>query len=103
MTGAAILISLLSIAWLARFDPKRRRSFGLAPRVVPVSRPIVWGLALLPGVVLALAGYAVGFVLWLAALCVFGWLVVWVPPPVYRAARDRVRHRLSQMCNRPRL
>ncbi|MEM6891553.1 MAG: hypothetical protein AAF636_26045 [Pseudomonadota bacterium] len=94
MISAAILVSLICIGWLARFDPKRRRSFGLRPRKAVVPRHLVWGGAALPGLVLALTGCSAGFVLWLAALCVFGWLVVWVPPPVYRAWRKSLAARL---------
>ncbi|MEM8654329.1 MAG: hypothetical protein AAGF36_06250 [Pseudomonadota bacterium] len=99
---AAILISLICIGWMARFDPKRRRSFGLSPRAIPVSRRVIWVGMVLPGLLLALAGQSAGFVLWLSALCVFGWLVVRVPPPAYRAARDRALQAATRLCSRLR-
>ncbi|APX14090.1 hypothetical protein [Tateyamaria omphalii] len=97
MIAVTLAISLACVAWLARFDPKRRRSFGMRPRTAPVPAWAVWVVLIAPGVGLALQGEAAGFVLWLSAVCVFGWCVVWVPPSAYRRVLRHVRARCCRV------
>ncbi|GAB3273163.1 hypothetical protein GCM10027297_06230 [Parahaliea aestuarii] len=82
----ASLLSGLGLAWLAAVNPKRRRVYGLS-RPAPVVPWQKWAMAvlvLLPGVLLVVFGQVAGFVLWLGAVTVIGWMVALRRPALTR-------------------
>ncbi|WP_043114114.1 hypothetical protein [Solimonas soli] len=73
----AIVVSAVALLLLGRRDPKRLRaavSSSLAPHT-PAQRRALAALALAPGALLACAGQAAGFVIWLGAAVALGWLL----------------------------
>jgi len=68
----AALMSALCLAFLAASDAKR-----LPERRTTVSglRRLAIALAILPGAVLAITGDWVGFLIWLGAVAVLGWMI----------------------------
>lgn len=93
MLWIALTISLAAVLWLARFDDKRRRTLGLpALTFTPPAWP-VWQALLAPGVLLLFMGLTADFVIWMGAVCSFGWLLVMVTPTRWakiRAGLDRM-------------
>ncbi|WP_116367028.1 hypothetical protein [Parahaliea mediterranea] len=81
---AACLLSSLGFAWLAAVNPKRRRVYGLARPAAPApwQKLAMALLVLAPGVLLLLCGQVAGFVLWLGAITVIGWVVALRRPPL---------------------
>ena len=100
MATAAILFSLACIAYLAVYDPKRRRAFGLASTTPPVPARAVWVACVIPALPLALGGHSAAFVMWLAATSTFGWLVVLVSPQTYSAAVEQARRAFRKVYDR---
>jgi len=78
VTLIAILFSAAILLLIGRRDPKRLRaaasSSALAPHT-PAQRRTLAALALVPGVLLALAAQSAGFVIWLGAVVALGWLL----------------------------
>lgn len=74
---AALLISLVSLAYLGLTDPKRRRIAKVSkqPPLVRVAS-LGWLLVALPGASLLIIGELSAFVSWLGAITVTGWLLV---------------------------
>lgn len=68
----ATLMSALCLTFLAASDPKR-----LTGRRAALSglRRFAIALAILPGAVLAITGDWVGFLIWLGAVAVLGWMI----------------------------
>ncbi|WP_299848312.1 hypothetical protein [uncultured Roseovarius sp.] len=85
MTFAAIIISLLALAWLSWRDPKRRRVFGLPALRVPLNAWPGWLVFSLPGAALLFAGTSAGLVIWMGAVCAFGWMLIAVTPEGWHA------------------
>lgn len=75
-----VLMSLWALLRLSWQDPKRRRVFALAPPRNTVPVPLLWGLCLLPGVILPLVAPFSGWLLWFGALCSMGWAIAATPP-----------------------
>lgn len=73
---ASLATSSALIALLCLNDPKRRRALGLpgAPNNSARRRLMVCA-AILPGLILAIAGDAAAFLLWLGGCAVTGWLI----------------------------
>ena len=74
LTLAAVAATLLGLAYFTATDPKRRRAFKLPPRRRRVVLPACI-LVLAPGVLLLVFGRGAGFVIWLGAATVLGWLM----------------------------
>lgn len=77
VTLAAIAWSALCLGLLCLGDPKRRRSAEIAagqPHAAAIRRALAAGAGA-PGILLALSGDAAGFLLWLAACAVVGWVL----------------------------
>jgi hypothetical protein len=68
----ATLISALCLTLLAASDPKRSPGRRAA---LSGLRRLTIALAILPGVVLAITGDWVGFLIWLGAVAVLGWAI----------------------------
>jgi len=68
----AIVMSALCLAFLAASDSKR-----LPARRAALSglRRLAIALAILPGAALAITGGWVGFLIWLGAVAVLGWMI----------------------------
>ncbi|MEL6100876.1 MAG: hypothetical protein AAFR68_06120 [Pseudomonadota bacterium] len=95
MTVLAILWSLCCLACLSRYDPKRRRALGYPPAPVAGDARLVWGLAVVPGVLLCFAGMWASFVMWLGASTTLGWAWVAVPDHRIDALWQRVLRRIG--------
>lgn len=85
MVWAAILWSVLAILWLARINPKRRRTLGLDPLTQSYPAWPAWALCALPFPLLLIWGSNADLVNWMGAVCAFGWMVVAVTPTRLRA------------------
>ncbi|MET1753975.1 hypothetical protein ABVV53_00630 [Novosphingobium sp. RD2P27] len=73
---ASLAASSAVIALLCLTDPKRRRALGLqAATNNSAHRGLVVCAAILPGLILAVAGDAAAFLLWLGGCAVIGWLI----------------------------
>jgi hypothetical protein len=83
----ATLMSALCLAFLAASDPKR-----LPGRRAALSglRRLVIALAILPGSVLAITGDWVGFLIWLGAVAVLGWMIAAAFSAVFPPTNSRV-------------
>ena len=90
---AATGLSLAGLGWLSATDPKRRRAFGLAAPTTERPARAVWALVPLPGMLVPFWSGAAGFVIWLGATSVLGWVLVAVPPG-WIAARIHAPRRL---------
>ena len=77
---AATGLSLAGLGWLSATDPKRRRAFGLPALTTERPARAVWALVPLPGMLVPFWSGAAGFVIWLGATSVLGWVLVAVPP-----------------------
>lgn len=71
----AMLLSLGALAMLAAQDAKRRRVFGLPEPVTMRPTGLLWGAALAPALLAAVWGGVAGFVFWLGATSVSGWVL----------------------------
>lgn len=84
---ASIAVTTLCIGDLARVNAKRRRVLGLPElagwRLVWPKRIVLFA----PGVLLLWLGDVSGFVIWLGAASVLGWILAALPP--FRAAPSR--------------
>lgn len=75
----AVAISLAIIALLWHGDPKRRRTIGLRDEAdSSTKRRVLAGVALIPGLGLALLGDSAAFLVWFGACAIAGWLVAQV-------------------------
>lgn len=91
MTLGAVLISLAALLWMSRHDPKRRRAFGQAASDNPVPGWLPLVVVLIPGVVLIALGLWAGLVIWMGAVCAFGWALIAVTPDGWRAVPQALR------------
>ena len=85
MVWAAILWSVLAILWLARINPKRRRTLGLDPLSRAYPAWLGWALCFLPFPILLIWGSNADLVNWMGAVCAFGWMAVAVTPAHIRS------------------
>jgi hypothetical protein len=74
-TLLASLVSVAGIVLLAAFNPKRRRSFGLAQRNSRAATALGWALILAPLIWLLARGETAPVMLWFGAVSVAGWAV----------------------------
>jgi len=83
----AVLMSAFCLAFLAASDSKR-----LPERRTTVSglRRLAIALAILPGAVLAITGDWVGFLIWLGAIAVLGWMIAAVFSAFFPPRNSRV-------------
>lgn len=77
---AAIAATLVSLSFAAASDPKRRRVSGLPAPEKRRGLAVSLSGILLPGVLLIALGDGAGFVVWLGASTVAGWIVAALPP-----------------------
>ena len=99
-TVSAVAVTLGGIGRLAATDPKRRRSFGLAPYHGSRQVALAVTAVFLPGVLLLALGTGADFVAWLGAVCVAGWGVAAMSPlRIADAVRrgDRIRARSKRL------
>lgn len=75
ITLIALLVSLLSLIYLCKTDPKRRRTYKRKLIVKNRYQSLAWLICLLPGIILILLELYPAFVMWAAALTLIGWLV----------------------------
>jgi len=76
LAGAALAVSLLSLASLCAGDPKRRRAAGLsAEGAVGMGRKWMVAATLAPGLACVAAGDAAAFLVWLGGTALIGWLL----------------------------
>ncbi len=68
-------LSTLCLAVLVRQNPRRRRAHRLPVAEPQLPAAVLLALACSPGVYLVLSDQWGGFVVWLSALSVLGWLV----------------------------
>lgn len=83
LVAPCILLSLGGLGYLAFADPKRRRTFKLAPLA---RRPGLWPARIAvfaPGVALILASHWSGLAIWAGAVTVLGWILAALPPQRY--------------------
>lgn len=99
MWVCALIISLVALGILASENTKRRRTFGLAPIEHPFPAWGCWFLVLFPGFVLMMLGDWAGFVLWLAAVTSFGWLLILPSPGAARTWFASLRARAIDLQN----
>ncbi len=77
---ASILFSLAALAVLIKQDPKRARTFGLAPWQTGVGPRFLWLLCLAPGFVLPFFMPFAHWVIWLGATIAAGWFITSLRP-----------------------
>lgn len=75
LTLVALAQSAVAILGLCIGDPKRRRAAGRRSDAATSVRPILVGVACLPGVACVLLGETAAFMLWLAGSALIGWFV----------------------------
>lgn len=96
MTWISLLISLAALLWLSWRDPKRRRVFGRDPLAwTPPAWP-GWAVFFLPGMWLLFFGSAAGLVIWMGAVCAFGWMVIAITPDHWRGGVAALDHMGNQ-------
>ena len=73
---ACVIFSAAFLILLCLGDPKRRRSGRLRGTAQGTAvRRLLTVTSLLPGIFLALGGYAAAFLMWLGGYAVVGWLI----------------------------
>lgn len=76
----ALVVSLLSLLYLSKTDPKRRRVHDQPVWHKARYQKVAWLLSMLPGGVLLSLGAYAAFIMWFAAFSLIGWLVA-IPKP----------------------
>jgi hypothetical protein len=81
LASIALLWSTAGLLLLFRFDRKRQRAHGLAPRALqPWLRGLLWLGTLAPATLFVAAGDAAAGVSWFAALSLVGLVIVLLAP-----------------------